>query len=80
MMASGGSSARELTRRFREASPDKNREWAGSGIDRPRGRPVAFALPTAFGSQMSRPPDLLLRSTRSGAVPATSDPMEEGRW
>lgn len=69
-----------FTRCPRVPSPDKNREWAASGIDRPRGRPVAFALPTAFGSQMSRPPDLLLRSTRSGAVPATSDPMEEGRW
>ena len=72
--------SRRFTRCPRVSSPDKNGEWAGSGIDRPRGRPVAFALPTALGSQTSRRPDPLLRSTRSSAVPATSDPMEERRW
>jgi hypothetical protein len=80
MTGSGGSSARELTRRFREASPDKNREWAGSGIDRPCESPVTFALPTAIGSFTTRPPDPLLRSTRGCVVLAASDPMEEGRW
>jgi hypothetical protein len=80
MMSSGGSSARELTRRFREASPDKNREWAGSGIDRPRERPVTFAFTTATGSLTIRPRDLLLRSTRGCAVLPVSDPKEEGRW
>ena len=80
MMSSGRSSARELTRRFREASPDKNREWAGSGIDRPRERPITFALPTAAGSFRSVRRSLLLRSTRGCVVLAVSDPMEEGRW
>jgi hypothetical protein len=80
MTGSGGSSARELTRRFREASPDKNREWAGSGIDRPRERPVTFAFTTATGSLTIRPRDLLLRSTRGCAVLPVSDPKEEGRW
>jgi hypothetical protein len=74
------SASRRFTRCPLVPSPDKNREWAGSGIDPPRGRPVAFALPTAIGSQMSRRTDLLLRSTRSSAVPEASDPMEEGRW
>jgi hypothetical protein len=72
--------SRRFTRWLRLPSPDKNREWAGSGIDRPCGRPVAFALPTAIGSNPSRRPDLLLRTTRSSAVPEASDPMEEGRW
>jgi hypothetical protein len=49
-----------LTRRQRWASPDKNRESVGSGIDRASGRPVTFALPTAHGSLAIRPPDLLL--------------------
>jgi len=72
--------SRRFTRWPRVPSPDKNEESVGSGIDRPRGRPLAFALPKAIGSQMSRPPDLLLRSIRSSAVPETSDPMEERRW
>lgn len=79
-MTIASSASRRFTRCLRVPSPDKNGEWAASGIDRPRWHPVAFALPTANGSQMSRPPDLLLRSTRSGAVSKASDPMEEGRW
>ena len=70
---------RRFTRCLRVPSPDKNGEWAGSGIDRPRGRPVAFALPTAVDSHPRRRPDLLC-STCSSAVPEASDPMEEGRW
>jgi len=79
-MRIGSSTSPRFTRRLRVPSPDKNGEWAGSGIDRSRRHPVAFALPTAIGSFMSRPPHLLLRGTRGSAVPAVSDPMEEGRW
>jgi hypothetical protein len=79
-MTIGSSKSRGFTRCLGVPSPDKNREWAASGIDRSRRRPVAFALPTVIGSFMSRPPHLLLRSTGGSAVPAVSDPMEEGRW
>ena len=71
--------SRRFTRGPRVPSPDENGESAGSGIDRPRGRPVAFALPTVFGSQMSRRPNLSLRSMRRSAGPETSDPMEGSR-
>ena len=79
-MTIASSASRRFTRCLRVPSPDKNGESAGSGIDRPRERPVAFALPTALDSQMSRRPRLLLRSTRSAAAPEMSDPMEVGRW
>ena len=82
MIASGRSSRLELTRRSYDASPDKNREWAGSGIDRPRGRPVTFALPTAIGHVHAPFAGLLLRSTRGCACPkqGLSDPEEERGW
>jgi hypothetical protein len=79
-MTSASSASHRFTRCPRVPSPDKNREWAASGIDRPGGRRVTFTLPTAIGSQMSRPPDLLLSSTRSIPMSEASVSMEEGRW
>jgi len=78
MIACGGSRSL-LTRLPSDASPDKNREWAGSGIDRSGGRPVTFALPTAVGSLAIDLPDLLLRST-GGARTCVHDPKEERGW
>ena len=69
-----------FTRCARVPSPDRNREWAGSGIDRPHRRPVAFAFPTAIGAQKGRPPSLLLCSSHSSAVLEARDAMEDRRW
>ena len=69
-----------FTRGTQVPSPDRNREWAGSGIDRPHRRPVAFAFLTAIGAQKGRPPSLLLCSSHSSAVLEARDAMEDRRW